>query len=353
MFLRKLKVENIRNLAVVDVEPFPGLNVVYGSNGAGKTSLLEAIVVLSRGRSFRTNQATELIGPKGDVFRVFSESCHKNDITHRLGVERSSRHWRARKDGVELTQLSQLTRDLPLVLMEPNSHLLVSGTPEFRRKYLDWGMFHVKQEFLDIHRQYSKILKQRNAALRFQKEDLLDSIDDVLIKLGVRLGEYRKQHFEAISSRVTTLLYDLNPKIAAVELFYNNGWKSDSFELSLRDSRKRDLVRGVTGNGPHRADISIKKDGVEARTVLSRGEQKVLSAAFLLAQGQVLGREGDKPILLLDDLASEFDQKNFERVLDKSMDCGDQVWITGARNPNLDFERKVFHVERGLIQEMV
>ena len=162
MFIKRLQIENIRNLARVDIEPDPNLNILFGANGAGKTSVLESLVVLSRGRSFKTNQANELTGPEGDSFRVFAETVnHSNKIT-RMGLERSGKHWRARKNGKDLSQLSQLTRDLPVVMMEPNSHLLVSGPPETRRKYLDWGMFHVEQEFLGTWRRFSKILKQRN-----------------------------------------------------------------------------------------------------------------------------------------------------------------------------------------------
>ena len=353
MLISKLKVENIRNLATVDIEPDPRLNIVHGANGAGKTSILESIVVLSRGRSFRTTQASELIGPEGDFFRVFAETCQMNAKTRRLGLERSGQHWRARSDGLELSQLSQLTRELPLVLMEPNSHLLVSGTPEVRRKYLDWGMFHVEREFLSVWRRFSKILKQRNAALRFQKEELLDSLDDVFVKAGIRLGELRKQHSEAVTAKVKELLKDLNPDLASLELNYSEGWQKNSLEEALLAGRQSDLSRGASGVGPHRADVSMVYKGSNAKGVLSRGEQKMLSSAMLLAQALVLGEFGEKPVLLMDDLASEFDADHFKIVLAKALDIGGQVWITGTENPVLKESRKVFHVEHGRVEEMV
>ena len=166
MILRKVQVENFRNLQQVEIRPHPALNYFHGNNGAGKTSILESLVVLSRGRSVRTTQAAELVGPGSDTFRVFALAETGSGIEHRLGLERSGKRWRGRKDGADLSQLSQLTRCLPLVLMEPDSHLLVSGSPEVRRRYLDWGMFHVEPGFLDTWRNFSKSLKQRNAALR-------------------------------------------------------------------------------------------------------------------------------------------------------------------------------------------
>jgi DNA replication and repair protein RecF len=353
LFIKSLKIENIRNLARVEIQPSPTLNILFGANGSGKTSVLESLVVLSRGRSFRTNQANELIGPEGDSFRVFAESLNHARKTIRLGLERSGKHWRARKNGDDLSQLSQLTRDLPLVLMEPNSHLLVSGPPEIRRKYLDWGMFHVEHEFLDTWRRFSKILKQRNAALRSRQEDVLESIDVVFSDLGSRLGRLRRSHSEEISERVQGLLTELGSSLENMRFEYNNGWTRETLQESLRAGREGDLLRGTTGAGPHRADIAIFCKEATARSVLSRGEQKLLSAALLLSQVDILAKLGEKPVVLLDDLASEFDQEHFERVLARALKSGGQVWVSGTRIHRAEVDQKVFHVEHGEVREMV
>ena len=353
MFIKTLQIENVRNLARVDIEPSPTLNFLFGANGAGKTSVLESLVVLSRGRSFRTNQANELIGPEGGSFRVFAESLNHARKTIRLGLERSGKHWRARKNGDDLSQLSQLTRDLPLVLMEPNSHLLVSGPPEVRRKYIDWGMFHVEHEFLATWRRFSKILKQRNAALRFRQEDVLESIDAVFSELGSRLGRLRRSHSDEIAERVQGLLTDLGSSLENMRFEYHDGWTRGSLQESLLAGREGDLMRGTTGSGPHRADIALFYKESPARSVLSRGEQKLLSAALLLSQVEILAKMGEKPIILLDDLASEFDQEHFERVLDRALKCGGQVWVSGTRIHSSEVDHKVFHVEHGQVQEMV
>ena len=165
--INTIQIENFRNLESVSFKPNPVMNFIIGNNGAGKTSILESIVVLSRGRSFRTPQASELVGPAKSTFNVFYRDRKGwRTLCNRLGLERSGKHWRARKNGQDLPQISQLTRSLPLVLMEPNSHLLVSGAPDVRRRFLDWGVFHVEQEFLGVWRNFSKTLRQRNAALR-------------------------------------------------------------------------------------------------------------------------------------------------------------------------------------------
>lgn len=354
MLIKRLKIENVRNLQSVDIKPGAGLNVMHGSNGAGKTSVLESLVVLSRGRSFRTNQASELIGPESTLFRVFSESINSAGNVFRMGLERSGKQWRARINGQEINQLSTLLRELPLVLMEPNSHLLVSGSPETRRRYLDWGMFHVEHEYLNTWKRFSKILKQRNAALRSGQANVLDSIDDVFTDLGLQLGRFREQHSKNISNKTSLLLRDLCPSLSSIEFKYAQGWsKASTLKESLISGREHDLSRGSTHSGPHRSDLSMIFRETSARNVLSRGEQKILSAALLLAQSEVLAELGEKPIILLDDLASEFDEEHFQRVLDKTLSYGGQVWVTGTAAISNGVDKKVFHVKHGVVQEVV
>lgn len=353
MLIRKITIENLRNLASVAIEPHERLNYLCGENGAGKTSVLEAITTLSRGRSFRTPQASELNGPNQASFRVYAEVEDETGQVHRAGLERSSRHWRGRLDGTDLRQLSQLTRILPTVLMEPDSHLLVSGPPDVRRRFLDWGVFHVEHDFLETWRAYARALKQRNSALRHQDVDLLDSLDDVLVGHGKRLNEKRSRYVEQVSERLDAALDALKTRVQAVTLRYQAGWSGDSLLDALRERRQRDLDRGQTGSGPHRADLAIHCGSAPARTVLSRGEQKAVAAALLLIQADLLKTAGKTPVLLFDDLVSEFDRAHFDVVLNKAMEHGGQVWITGTERPELPAPGKVFHVEQGQVKELV
>jgi len=353
LIIRKLQVENFRNLRGVEVQPHPRLNYLHGANGAGKTSILESLVVLSRGRSFRTTQAAELIGPGSGTFRVFAMAESGSGVVHRLGLERSGKRWRGRKDGADLAQLSQLTRCLPLVLMEPDSHLLVSGPPDVRRRYVDWGMFHVEPGFLDTWRSFSKALKQRNAALRNRESDLLDSLDAVLARHAVRLTEFRCGHCDLLSASIQAMLDELNSGLPGVVLEYQRGWSGGEYAEALRLNRGRDLERGMTLSGPHRADLELNCGAAAARAILSRGEQKVLAAALLLTQAELLVAGGETPVILLDDLASEFDRFHFNSVLQRALATGGQVWVTGTREERLEGPCAMFHVEQGTIREVV
>lgn len=353
LIIQKLQVQNFRNLAALDIEPHARLNYFEGANGAGKTSVLEALVVLSRGRSFRTTQAAELIGAASDTFRVFALTEHASGQQHRLGLERSGKRWRGRKDGADLSQLSQLTRSLPLILMEPDSHLLVSGAPEVRRRFVDWGMFHVEPGFLDAWRRFSKAVKQRNAALRSSQRSVLDSLDEVVAVHGEQLGAYRRAHCASITGGLQQMLTELNSGLSGIVVDYHDGWSGGGYLERLRSNRTRDLDRGMTTSGPHRADLQLTLDGAPAKSILSRGEQKALAAAMLLTQAELLHACGERPLLLLDDLASEFDGVHFDNVLRRALSTGGQVWVTGTRKVALTEPFTLFHVEQGRVQEVI
>jgi len=359
-----LRIENFRNLENVEISPEQGLNYFYGENGAGKTSVLEALYLLSRGKSFRTPSSEELIRHQAGSFQLFLEISH-HQTHHRLGLERSSKQWRARKDGQDVALLSELSRSLPIVLMEPNSHTLVSGFPDGRRRFLDWGVFHVEPRFLDVWRQYSRSLKQRNAALRGRQTDIIDSLDEVIAPLGERLSAYRLAYFEKLAAEFTHQMASDRSELRDISLRFQPGWKAESLAAVLGAGRDRDLEQGISQYGPHRADILLERNGRPIKAMLSRGEQKNVAACLLLSQAELLKAGGQDPIILLDDLASEFDQRHFAEVLHKALACASQVWVTGIHaniQPSmptgagpgmLPGNASVFHVEHGRVSKVV
>ncbi|NND43957.1 MAG: DNA replication/repair protein RecF [Xanthomonadales bacterium] len=355
MIVKSLKINNLRNLSTVDIALHPRLNFFVGDNGAGKTSVLESLVVLAKGRSFRSGQVDALVGPEGDAFRVVTQTSTGPGHEQTLGLERSGRSWSARHNREDVAQLSDLAAHLPLVLIEPNSHLLVSGPPEGRRRFMDWGVFHVEHGHLLQWRRYGRTLKQRNAALRQRSAAVVTSLDPVLAELGERIHEQRQAQCAALFEGVGETLGMLSPGLTAVELEYQQGWSGESLAESLGAALERDMERGGTGAGPHRGDIAISRDGVPARETLSRGEQKAMATALLLTQAKIMANAGKTPLLLMDDLASEFDPAHLSRVLEFGRALGAQVWVTGTgldpyRALALD-DASVFHVEHGQLSE--
>lgn len=357
MRVNSLDISNLRNLASIRIEPDPRLNCFTGDNGAGKTSVLEALAVLSKGRSFRSGQISSLIGPEHPHFRVVSKIESQTGKQHRLGMERSADHWSARHNGDAVSQLSDLTRLLPYVLLEPSSHTLISGPPDGRRKYLDWGVFHVKHEFLTLWRRYSRTLKQRNAALRSSDQEVVDSLDSQLVTLGEKLHQTRERYVKKLIGILEVNLPLFDQTLDGIRLSYRKGWAGESLKDALGQSFQRDMDRGATGPGPHKADLILTLDGAPARERLSRGEQKTMTAALIMAQAQIICEAGDRPVLLLDDLSSELDEVHLTRVLRAGLDQGLQIWLTGTGHPSAiqadgitdGISCAMFHVEHGVV----
>lgn len=351
MRVKSLSISNVRNISKAQIDLNPCLNCFIGENGAGKTSILEAIAVLSKGRSFRPGQVVSLIGPAGESLQVVSKIESQSGDTHQLGLERAVDRWMARHNGADITNLSELTGLMPFVVLEPNSHTLVSGAPDGRRRYLDWGVFHVKHDFLTLWRRYQRVLKQRNAALKQSSKLMVESLNGQFIGLGEQLHQARKDHVERLDGLLQDQLALFCETLENVTLNYRKGWSGDSLEEAVELSTVRDLERGATGPGPHKADLLLAIDGVPAKERLSRGEQKAMTAALIMAQARMISEFGEMPVLMLDDLASELDELHLARVLSVGLSLGAQVWLTGTDMVpairSCDKPYTVFHVKHG------
>ena len=356
MSVEHLSIRGFRNLASVELEPAPGINWLVGENGAGKTSVLEALFVLARGRSFRSNQMGAVIGHESDHLMVVAHLA-KND--HRpgvvMGVERDEGGWRGRLGGNDCQRVSDFARHLPVVLLEPDSHRLVSDGPQVRRQYLDWVMFHVEPSYLPAWQRYQKLLKQRNAALKTgATHELLNAIDAPMIQSAEVLNELRAAHVSELEQTVTALAETLGLRLpGVVGIGYRPGHAADqALADALLDQRERDREAGFTRVGPHRADLVVRVGGYPAAQESSRGQQKLLATLLLLAKWESLSAQPEHPpILLVDDPVSELDQDHLQRVMDWLSGQEQQVWVTATETGPKAV--KMFHVERGQIRTVV
>ena len=359
MRVTRLDIRGLRRFESVSLTPGPGLNLITGDNGAGKTSVLEALHLMAYGRSFRGRVRDGLIRTGSEAAEVFVEWREVGDARPRkAGLRHTGQEWQGRLDGENVSQLGDLCAALAVVSFEPGSHALVAGGGEPRRRFVDWGLFHVERKdageaFLTLWRRYARALKQRNALLKASAAaKQLDAWDHEMADTGERLTAHRQRYLEELRERLVEIAADLVPVLGRADLEFLPGWKRS--ELSLADAlllaRDRDRTAGFTSVGPHRADWRI---GYAARShgeVLSRGQAKLTALACLLAQaGDFAARRGEWPVVALDDLASELDRDHQARVLDRLQASGAQVFITGTEIPFVMKDRlacvSMFHVE--------
>jgi DNA replication and repair protein RecF len=317
MTLRRVQVTDFRCLHRADLDLDPNFTLVSGPNASGKTSLLEAIYVLGRGRSFRTRRLEPLIRSGAERMMVVGEA----DLPERrvtLGVEGSTEGLRARVGGERVASLAELAWVLPVQIIDPEIHRLIEEGPNRRRRFLDWGVFHVEHSFVEHWQRYQQALRQRNAALKGrQARPAVTAWDAELVRYGELITGARRryvEHLASVAASVAGRLLDLELTLA-----YRPGWAAGAdLHVALEGSFGRDQELGATQVGPHRADLSIRLQGTTVRDRVSRGQQKLLAAVLLLSQIKLFPQDSRaQPTLLLDDPAAELDSVHLRALLDE------------------------------------
>lgn len=358
MHIRRLQIQCLRSLDDVRLELDAGINLIIGPNGAGKSSVLEAVYLLSHGRSFRSGARDALVQRECDRMSVYAEVVDVSASVHRLGLGRQGHRWQVHLDGESSRTLGDLVAHCAVICFEPGSHALIAGPGEERRRYLDWGVFHVEQAFLQHWRRYQRALRQRNALLRHAgmggDPAALDAWESELSQSGEHIAQARASYVEQLTPHLERQLLALLPELGAMALDYRRGWSEEqSLAESLAQRRERDSYRGHTAVGPHRADWSVGFEHAPSREHLSRGQEKLCAMACLLAQGHLYAeRHGHWPIFCLDDLASELDAHHQSSVVRSLSSVEAQVLVTGTEPVAAmqDVEARVFHVEHGRIK---
>ena len=359
----RLRIDGFRNLSAVDLHTPPRFNLFVGQNGSGKTSVLEAIHVLSVGRSFRTHKLDPLVSVNNDQFLIYAEL----NAGQRLGLQRGRTGVPAlRLDGENQNNWAEVAMLLPLQVINTDSFSLLEGGGKARRRFLDWAMFHVEHSFLSDWRAYRRIVSQRNVLLKQKPRDLqsqLNAWDFNLARLAQSIHDRRSALLSHYQPEFSALLKTFLPEISA-SLSYMPGWDINvPFADALRESRDRDMRYGMTLIGPHRADFQVKVEKHQAIDVLSRGQTKMLICALKLAMGQLIKsryieeqQSSYQSTYLIDDLAAELDSVNSEVIIQFLYETGDQCFFTAIEESSLKVVTDLtetsgkFHVEHGKIR---
>jgi DNA replication and repair protein RecF len=359
MRFNRIAITNVRNIERADLSLCPGLNHFHGSNGAGKTAVLEAVHILCRGRSFRSPLVRDIITRGADSLLVRGEWHDAQQGDRSVAIRRSlTSGTELRVDTQKVSRTSEVAQLTPLQTLLPDVAELVFGGPKQRRNWLDWGMFHVKPGYLPVLRDFLRVLKQRNASLRSPNTDATSASawDHELSVLSEQIDSYRQEYLEELHPHVLTVLAALIPELT-LTFEYRRGWPSgEAIEKLLGERGPREVKYGITQWGPHRADIRFKVEDREAAKVLSRGQGKLLATSLKVAQVALLNElHGKASLFLIDDVGAELDQEHCTMFFRLLRSQGSQIISTSVQNlrgGEFGFspqDTATFHVKHGAV----
>lgn len=366
MYLEQVTIENCRSIRQATLALAPQINFIRGANAAGKSSVLEAIHILSTGRSFRTPRIQEVIQQgKNHILvaaKLISESySHTYPQSYPLGIQKTPRTTHIRINHQDVKQQAELTRHLPFAIIHPETLSLITGGPTVRRALVDWVAFYRSAEFHELWRQYQRVLQQRNACLRDSAQRYaLNYWTEQLVKLVPILHQKRLEALKWLELGLGRYQH-LIASMGILELKLSTGFpayldttQAQEMLYFLESKQPQEIAQGFSLYGAHRVDLHIQLAGQLAERVASRGELKLLSIAFLLAKSYAIADQApERGLIGVDDLAAELDDTNQVLLYETLLTTQQQLVITGTRLPTLlnlaATSAHLFTVQQGVI----
>ncbi|MDN3653061.1 DNA replication/repair protein RecF [Thalassotalea ponticola] len=359
MSIQSLTLNQFRNLANSNLNFSPSLNVIIGDNGSGKSSLLESIFFLGHGKSFRTAKIEQLIQTEQANFVVSA----KDDLNHQLGVKRGRQgDIQIRINGDSKYRLSDLAKHVAVQVITPETFRLFFGGPKERRKFVDLGLFHVEHSYVNLWREFKKILVQRNACLKQRiGGQQLSYYNQLFCQQSETIAKARQHYVEQLAEELNKWLEIIMPVLADnISLHYQRGWSSSrSLSDLLNDNYERELKYGYSLFGAHKFDLQFSYNKQPVEQILSRGQQKLFLMALTIAQANLIYQSQKiAPIILIDDIGAELDKHSRTVLAEAIAQLHCQLFITAIEQDALDamlpqqHNYKMFHVKHGVVTEI-
>lgn len=369
MRIKRLKVENFRNLEKLDIEFSDGVNIIYGNNAQGKTNIIEAIYIFSFGKSFRANRDIELLKFDKEYFVSNIEIMKKDrELEMDFGFDKISNKKMIKVNGVIQKKISDIIGKLNVVVFKPEDIKIVTDAPSVRRKYIDYLISSISKGYLENITKYKKVLEERNNLLKEIKiklkgnrvlekndEDFLDVYDKLLSKLNCEIYNERKRVIEKLNNYIYGIHLKLTENYINNEklhIKYVSNVEEDIQKMynDLIKSRLNDINKGYTSFGIHRDDYIISINSLDVSIYGSQGQKKSSIISLKLSELKVIEEViGEKPVLLLDDYMSELDERRRLKFLDIIEDI--QIIITTTHKISIDGkENTYFYVDNGKIE---
>ncbi len=369
MRIKRLKVENFRNLEKLDIEFSDGVNIIYGNNAQGKTNIIEAIYIFSFGKSFRANKDIELLKFDKEYFLSNIEIMKKDrELEMDFGFDKISNKKMIKVNGVIQKKISDIIGKLNVVVFKPEDIKIVTDAPSVRRKYIDYLISSISKGYLENITKYKKVLEERNNLLKEIKiklkgnrvlekndEDFLDVYDKLLSKLNCEIYNERKRVIEKLNNYIYGIHLKLTENYINNEklhIKYVSNVEEDIQKMynDLIKSRLNDINKGYTSFGIHRDDYIISINSLDVSIYGSQGQKKSSIISLKLSELKVIEEViGEKPVLLLDDYMSELDERRRLKFLDIIEDI--QIIITTTHKISIDGKENIyFYVDNGKIE---
>lgn len=360
MYIYKLSVENFRNLKNVDIEFNKNINILYGDNAQGKTSILEGIYFCATGRSHKTHTDRSVINFDENEAHlktiVYNDTiCDKIDVH----LKKNMKKWIA-VNNMPVKKIGGLFGILHIVLFAPEDLQLIKSGPSERRRFIDLEMCQLSKVYYYNLKQYCKILKQRNNLLKeIQKnkslKDTLFVWDGQLVEFGEKIINQRKKFVRDISEIASVIHNKITGGRECLEIIYKPSVNPDELEKKIIKNTEKDIFYGTTNAGPHKDDLSFIINGYDVRDYGSQGQQRCSALSSKLAEIEIIKKEKNtEPVLLLDDVLSELDQKRQSFLLESIKDIQVIITCTGIEDiiKNKVSDADVFFVEKGTVKKM-
>jgi len=324
VFVSNITLKNFRNYTSLVLPLKNGITVLSGSNGQGKTNLLEAVYFCSIGKSPRTPRDGELILHNEEQAKI-SVECAKSIGKEKVDIVLSRLdNKRVNINGMPISKLGELMGAVATVFFSPTELRIVQGGPSERRSFIDIAICQLSKTYFYLLTRYQKILSQRNRLLKSGKatDDTLDIWDNQLASEGAKVIKTRKGFIKQLSPIANKNHNYLTSDVENLELFYEGiegktqNEIYDNFLVQLAKDRQRDIKNGHTHSGPQREDLRIVINGLDIRTFGSQGQQRTSALSLKLSELDLATvTRGESPILLLDDVLSELDKSRQEKLL--------------------------------------
>lgn len=335
MIIRKLALRDFRSYDVAEIDFEKGINVIVGDNAEGKTNIVEAIHYLSLARSFRTAEDGDLI-KEGSQFASIEAEVIEGLTKKRINVVLTTSGKKVTCNNKTISRLSELSELVNVVVFEPPRVLLFRESPKARRDFLDISLSKQSSIYLEIITKYERALRERNELLKSDKPNpiQLAATTDILIEIAEKIVRYREMYVEQINKVLSKIVTSIKGDKEVARLKYQPFVRADGdYQTNAKNAFSKaldsDLRKKVTSIGPHREDFKMSLNGKDVAKYGSQGENRILALALTLSPYFLIEDKDKRPIVVLDDVMSELDAENQERLI-SFLTKFEQVFITST-----------------------